>query len=42
MSRVRKKFDIFYFNAVNGEKLSTVEVEIEIEDQYHTVKKRRP
>ena len=33
MSRVRKKFDLFYFNAVNGEKPSTVEVEIEIEDQ---------
>src|SRR5699024_10272331 len=29
MSRVRKKFDIFYFNAVNNEKPSTVEVEIE-------------
>src|SRR5699024_11485326 len=33
MSRVRKKFDVFYFNAVNNEKPSTVEVEIEIEDQ---------
>lgn len=33
MSRVRKKFDIFYFNAVNGEKPSTVEVEVEIEEQ---------
>lgn len=33
MSRVRKKFDIFYFNAVNDEKPSTVEVEVEIEDQ---------
>lgn len=33
MSRVRKKFDIFYFNAVNNEESNTVEVEIEIEDQ---------
>src|SRR5690625_1714363 len=33
MSRVRKKFDVFYFNAVNNEKPSTVEVDIEIEDQ---------
>ncbi|WP_413540098.1 hypothetical protein [Aerococcus viridans] len=34
MSRVRKKFDVFYFSAVNNEKPSTVEVDIEIEDQY--------
>src|SRR5690625_2202792 len=33
MSRERKKYDVFYFNAVNNEKPSTVEVEIEIEDQ---------
>lgn len=33
MSRVRKKFDIFYFNAANNEEPNTVEVEIEIEDQ---------
>jgi len=33
MSRVRKKFDVFYFNAINNEKPSTVEVDIEIEDQ---------
>jgi len=41
MSKVRKKFDVFYFNAVNNEKPSTVEVDIEIEDQYYIVEKRR-